>query len=801
VKAKRCAIGVCIDDMAMVGGLKTLKSVSGLAARRNVDVLFFHLDMRYGLESLPPAWSALGTSVDGIVAYQAWRDEAVFRWFRGKFPSIPLVNATRIYPGCPGTPADSYGGMRKIMLHLIDSHGYRRIGFIPGPEGNWAVEERLRAYREVLTERGIGIDPRLVAPYVGWDGAEAAVSAFMDERGLKPRVDLEAIIGANDTLAIGAISALRDRGLRVPADVAVAGYDDDLRSAFATPPVTTVSYNMGLSAFETLLESLDGKSVPERALALAELVVRRSCGCQYEAVAQAVADGAASAAKPRSLEEFRRSGKKAVVEEMASVLRAGSAGKETLIRWMEILFDGLYREASSAANSGNDDFVSVVESQLDGRDASDIEPASWQGALSALGRAMLPLLSGEARARAERAWQRARALVNEIALRERASLEYKANESVRALRAVEMDLLSAHSVADLAEKLAKRLPGLDVPACFLVLHGEGGESRLAMGYGAGQGRERPGAAFATDRLLPREALPDRRLSLVIEPLSFREKPLGFIAFELGPADGAMYESLRVTISSALQGALLLEQVRSHSERLESVVSQTLSTSEEMRAAIAETARQALLVSGSANASMDVSMAGRSAVSDTVEGMKKVQRDVEDIAKRIGALEDRTRQIGEIIGALEDIVAQSDILAINANIQAARAGNAGSGFSVVAREMRQLTDKSRKATENIGLILGEIKRAAEAASDATREGIAGASRGMELAGRAGQTINELSASIEESARIASQISASTEEQSKSMAHLVAEVQSIKDASSRTQAGFEDAGERADAGASA
>lgn len=792
MKDKRRAIGICIDDMAMVGGLKTLKSVSALAARRNVDVLFFHLDMRYGLESLPPSWSALGTSVDGIVAFQAWRDEAAFRWFRGMFPSIPLVNASRIYPGCPGTPADSYGGMREIMRHLIDAHGYRRIAFIPGPEGNWAVDERLRAYREALAERGIGIDQRLVAPYVGWDGAEAAVRAFLDERGLKPGVDVEAIIGANDTLALGAIAALRDRGLRVPADLAVAGYDDDLRSAFATPPVTTVGYNMGLSAFEALLESLDGKAVPERALARAELVVRRSCGCQYEAVAQAVPEGAAKAAKPRSLEEFRRTGKDAVVEEMASVLRAGSAGKETAIRWMDALFEALYGEARLAGETGREDFVSVVEAQLDGRDASDVEPASWQGALSALGRAMLPLLSGEARERTERAWQKARALVNEIALRERASLEYKANASVRALREVEMHLLSAHSVADLSDKLAARLPGLGIPACFLVLHPEGGESRLAMGYGGSRGREGAGAHFPADRLLPGEALPDRRLGLVIEPLSFREKPLGFIAFELGPADGAMYESLRVTVSSALQGALLLEQVRAHSERLDTVVSQTLSTSEEMRAAIAETARQAQLVSGSANASMDVSMAGRSAVSDTVDGMKKVQRDVEDIAKRIGALEDRTRQIGEIIGALEDIVAQSDILAINANIQAARAGNAGLGFSVVAREMRQLTDKSRKATENIGLILGEIKRAAEAASAATREGIAGASRGMELAGRAGQTINELSSSIEESARIAFQISASTEEQATSMAHLVAEVQAIKDASSRTQAGFEDAG---------
>lgn len=780
--------------MTMVGGLKALRSVSALAAEWDVDVLFFHLDLREGRERIPPALPALARSIDGIVAYQAWASESAFRRFQSLFPArFPIVNASRVYPGFPGTPADSYGGMRQVMAHLLDDHGYRRIGFIPGPKGNWAVDERLRAYRESLAERGIGVDERLVAPYVGWAGAAEGVHALMDERGLKPKTDVEALIGANDTLAIGAIVALRERGYRVPFDIAVAGYDDDVRASFSTPPLTTARYNMGLHAFENLLAMLEGTRVPERALTPAELVVRRSCGCQYEAVTQAVADQASGGDEPGGLEEFLRSGRQRVVAEMAAAVRAGSAREETVAGWMGELFDALARNSAAAAKESGTDFLSALEVQLDSAEASGIEPASWQRPLSILGHGLFPRLKGEGRERAEHAWQRARALVNEISLRERASIEYNANSRVQALRSVEMDILSTHSVADLTGKLSKSLPGLGIPGCSLALYGAGGETRLAMCYGGNPGTAPAiGAPIPADRFLPQASLPDGQACLVVEPLAFQDRELGFIAFRLGPAEGAMYDSLRATVSSALEGALLLEEVKSHSARLDDIVGRTLATSEEMLKAIAGTANQAKLVSGTASASREISKAGQNSVSDTVEGMKKVQRDVGDIAKRIDALETRMRQIGEIISALEDIVAQSDILAINANIQAARAGNSGQGFAVVAREMRGLTDKERQATLNIGLILEDIRKAAEAAAAATREGSAGASRGMDLAGRAGQTISELAARIEEAAEVASQISTSTEQQARAMARLVEGVQAIKDASSRTSAGFKDAG---------
>jgi DNA-binding LacI/PurR family transcriptional regulator len=803
---QRLTIGIAIDDISLVGGKKALSSVTGLARERGVDAVFYHLDVSGGIPRLPPPWLAMERSLDGLVAFQAWKGEEHFRSFMAFFPSLPMVNSSRLYAGVPGAAADSYGGMREIVHHLIERHGYRKIAFILGPEGNWAVEERYRAYSDELEERGLAPDPRLVTPHLSWNDGFKGVDILMDERGLKPGRDFEAVIGSNDSIAQSAMNALEERGVKIPADAAVVGYDDDARSAFSKPPLTTAEYNMGLHAAEILLSILSGARAEDKSLTPARLVVRRSCGCQYAGMAEAASgETAAAPESARGKDASDKAGndgtlrgaRGSALREMARALAFGPASPETVSVWMERLFDAMAAEVAPGAAKGTPDFLTALETLLDeaGDAGTDIFP--WQGALSALRRRFLPHLSGTALSRAESLWQQARVLVHEIAHRERASRAYLADLRTRTLREIEMALLAAHNVSELSGILQKNLPRLGIPAAYLVLYEDPRTSRLAMGYeGAapdgGGGAAAKESTFPSALLLPDGTLPDRQRSLVVEPLFSRERQLGHMVFLLGPTEGAMYDSLRGTVSSALQSALLLEQVQNHSAQLEAIVTRTLSTSEEFHRAISETARQAQLVSRAASVSMDVSKAGSSAVSDTVAGMKSVQGQVEGIALKIQALAARTQQIGEIIGALEDIVAQSSILAINANIQAARAGSAGLGFAVVAREIRKLTEQSREANGTIGGILAEIRKAVEAAATASKEGSAGASRGMELAGRAGETIAKLSATIEEAARVALQISTATDQQARSMDELVKEVQAIKDESSLTSTSFKDAG---------
>ena len=242
----------------------------------------------------------------------------------------------------------------------------------------------------------------------------------------------------------------------------------------------------------------------------------------------------------------------------------------------------------------------------------------------------------------------------------------------------------------------------------------------------------------------------------------------------------------------LQGALLMQEVQQHTAQLDTIVTETLATSEEMRITIGETSRQAQAVANAAQQSVAVSKTGQDAVTDTVAGMDTIQRQVADIAQSILALSERTQQIGEIISAVEEIADQSRLLALNASIEAARAGQEGLGFAVVAREMRHLAGQSREATAKVSGILNEIQRAANTAVMVTEEGSKGAQAGMELASQAGVAIRDLAAIIEDAARVAVQIAASTHQQTNAMNQLVTAMKAIKRASAQTAASIEEAG---------
>ena len=124
-----------------------------------------------------------------------------------------------------------------------------------------------------------------------------------------------------------------------------------------------------------------------------------------------------------------------------------------------------------------------------------------------------------------------------------------------------------------------------------------------------------------------------------------------------------------------------------------------------------------------------------------------QSRVESIAENIVALSEQTQQIGEIITTVNDIAAQSNILALNASVEAARAGEYGKGFAVVAVEVRNLAEQSRQATAQVKAILSDIQKATNATVMATEEGTKQVEDGAQLAMKAGEAIEQLAEVIQ------------------------------------------------------
>lgn len=171
---------------------------------------------------------------------------------------------------------DNYGGARALAEHLL-RRGYRRIAYITGSDYTSDNAERLRGLKDALAAHGLSLPESYVTQgdYYRESGYRAMVQLL--EKSPSP----EAVFAANDQMAIDAMLALRDRGLRVPEDIAVVGFDDIPLAGYVTPPLTTVrqpAYELGYRAACAVLGALHEPVAPARVVLPTQLVIRQSCG-------------------------------------------------------------------------------------------------------------------------------------------------------------------------------------------------------------------------------------------------------------------------------------------------------------------------------------------------------------------------------------------------------------------------------------------------------------------------------------------------------------------------------------------
>jgi len=174
---------------------------------------------------------------------------------------------------------DNFEGARQMVRHLI-KHGHKRIAIIKGEENNFDAEERLKGYRSALYENGLELNPKLEIP--GDFNEESGYTAMKKILNLKPRPT--AVFASNDAMAIGAVSAIQSKGLKIPEDIAIGGFDDIPIAKYLKPSLSSVHVpinNLGTNAAIKLFKMIknennlsDGKTVLP-----ATLVVRESCGC------------------------------------------------------------------------------------------------------------------------------------------------------------------------------------------------------------------------------------------------------------------------------------------------------------------------------------------------------------------------------------------------------------------------------------------------------------------------------------------------------------------------------------------
>jgi len=231
--------------------------------------------------------------IDAFVAISTSADEEYLRQIRATGKPLVLVSLDGDAMSCPWVVPDNAGGTDQVVEHLL-GHGHRRIAFA----GNLLqsdMQERYEGYRQALLRHGIEPDPGLVISAVD---NMAAGGESIGRQLLEWTTPPTAVVAATDSNAVALIAVLRQGGVKVPDQVAVAGFDDSFEAGRNNPPLTTVDVHfdrLGELAGHLALRRLAGEEVPPgRYTGPCSLVIRRSCGCT-------AADSVTVAAVPRAV--------------------------------------------------------------------------------------------------------------------------------------------------------------------------------------------------------------------------------------------------------------------------------------------------------------------------------------------------------------------------------------------------------------------------------------------------------------------------------------------------------------------
>ena len=575
--SERKTIGVFTSQVGRAWGSEFIAGITDAAEANNVNVVHFIGGPIFSNPSQDDKPSlglydlARPEQLDGLiltedVAYGV--DTASLAQVRQLYSSLPIVTQSVDVPGAAVFIPNNMEGMRAVLRHLIEEHGYKRIAFLRGIQGQIDAEQRYQAYQEELKAHSLPFDENLVVhgDYTTESG-RAAVKTLLDDRALR----FQALVAANDRMAFGALEALQERGVRVPDDVAVTGFDD-LRDAQAIGvPLTTVRqsfYTAGKQAFETLIKCMQGHTVPRTNITPTQLLVRWSCGCMPENVRQ-VAVSPRDVARTGKLENKREAALRALLNS------AGITEQDAALSQFRDAFgrawDGFLLALGGKVT--DEEFLKTINAMIELMQGNNLPTTVWHSVISTMRRyALGGITEPTIMLKAENLFQQARLLAGELSQRTQAYHRLVLEQQENILHGFSFSMAPAMTLDEIGRAISEHFPQMGIERWYVMYYGDmkmpqpvssplPENYNLLFQYEAAK-FEIPmqRASKGTGQLIPRGKTPqDRRYTAVVMPLSLAKKRFGFMWVEMGPKDWEIYVRIRNLVSSALLRTLLAQQ--------------------------------------------------------------------------------------------------------------------------------------------------------------------------------------------------------------------------------------------------
>jgi serine phosphatase RsbU (regulator of sigma subunit)/DNA-binding LacI/PurR family transcriptional regulator len=489
-----------------------------------------------------------------------------FETFYHKFKEIPMVCIGPEIQSIPTVVFDNVTGMRELISHIVSHHSCQRIAFIRGPEGNQEAEQRLKIFCEVLESHGLTIHSELIVPGdFSRDAGSKAVQHLVDNCNLS----FDAIVGANDDMALGALKAFQERHIRVPDEVLVVGFDDNEESSFSIPSLTTVRqplYKIGSKAVELLIDTIEYKNVPEKIVVPATVEIRQSCGCyrfgDSDSISKEITDGTSSLDLKKTLQS-----KVVAVLKQIKTRNAWAVETNEASEFTDAFLDEI-------AGKHTNVFLPLVSKLAKRIATSGGDATGFLRIVTVLRNALQSTYSNIIPVFVEELLQNTSLCIADTAARVQAHRRMESERQWTLLRAAGQAIASAFDLKHLLDVIKSELVNLCIKNCWLSLYQT---PQLALSkydciliLSDGKRTVSEPIPFENSCFAPPGyILLGIPVSILIEPLFFRNEQIGFITFQVDQCrDGLTYEMLRQHISSALKGALLMQKVQEQALALE-----------------------------------------------------------------------------------------------------------------------------------------------------------------------------------------------------------------------------------------